>query len=70
MKKKEENENEKKKKNDDVSTSGYNSIFSRLTLLQEQYATNPIASRFPSVHLTLSTKPTQRFVFPHYLAEG
>jgi len=52
----------------DVRTSGYNSIFSRLTLLQERYAIHPTASHFVSDHLTSSTKPAHRFVFRHYLA--
>jgi uncharacterized protein (UPF0305 family) len=54
----------------DVRTSGYNSIFSQLTHFQEQYAVHPTASRFPSVHSTLNTKPTHRFMFPHYLTES
>jgi hypothetical protein len=32
----------------DVRTSGYNIIFSRLSLLKEQYVVHPAASRFPS----------------------
>ena len=75
-KKKKKKEKEKKKlflkwnMQINVRTSGYNSVFSRLTLLQEQYAVHAGASRFPSVHLTLSTKPTHRFMFAHYLAES